>query len=121
MAKAVAQAQFITISTHNAYNTSFSEAEGLKTVLYTFLANMVEAESIDESVEDMTAALIAPKPKNATQVGVKYCKHRGKTNEVSVFSGTLPKSVWVQSMALAIIPNVTDGTVMIRAIRKDIL
>ena len=108
--------QLITISTHNAYNTSFSEAEGLKTVLYTFLANMVEAESIDESVEDITAALIAPKPKNATQVGVKYCKHRGKTKEV--FSGTFPKSVWVQSVALAIIPNVTDGTVMIRAIRK---
>ena len=73
------------MSPQSANNTSFSEAEGLNTALYTFLANMVEAESIEESVEDMTAALIAPNPKKATHVGVKYCKHRGKTNPVSSF------------------------------------
>ena len=88
MAKAVAQEQLMTISTHNAYSTSFSEAVGLKTALYTFLANMVEADNIEESVEDMTAALIAPKPKNATQVGVKYCKQSGKIKPE--FSGIFP-------------------------------
>ena len=56
---------------------------------------MVEAESIDESVEDMTAALMAPRPKKATQGGVKYCRQRGKTKLVSLFStlGLLPYSV----------------------------
>ena len=59
---------------------------GLNTVLYTFLAIMVEADNMDESVEDITAALMAPRPKKATQVGVRYCRHRGKTKLVSATS-----------------------------------
>ena len=59
---------------------------GLSTVLYTFLAIIVEADNMDESVEDITAALMAPRPKKATQVGVRYCRHRGKTKLVSATS-----------------------------------
>ena len=59
---------------------------GLNTVLYTFLAIIVEADNMDESVEDITAALMAPRPKKATQVGVRYCRHRGKTKLVSATS-----------------------------------
>ena len=68
---------------------------GLNTVLYTFLAIMVEADNMDESVEDITAALMAPRPKKATQVGVRYCRQRGKTKLVSGLSlsadGARPK------------------------------
>jgi hypothetical protein len=35
---------------------------------------MVEAESMEESVEDITAAETAPRPKNATAGGVRYCR-----------------------------------------------
>ena len=45
----------------------FSLTVGRNTVLQTFLANKVEAESMEESVEDMTAALIAPKKRNIKQ------------------------------------------------------
>ena len=109
MAKAVAQVQLMTIKTQRAINTSFSEALGLKTVLYTFRAIIVEAESIEESVEDITAALIAPRPKKATHVGVKYCKHKGNTNEVLPSSslGLLPKRVASQFVLEAIAPKRT--------------
>ena len=40
---------------------------------------MVEAESIEESVDDITAAETAPSPKNATQPGVRYCRANGNT------------------------------------------
>ena len=40
---------------------------------------MVEAESMDESVDDMTAAETAPNPKKATAFGVRYCRARGST------------------------------------------
>ena len=40
---------------------------------------MVDAESMEESVEDMTAADTAPKPKKATAFGVRYCRARGST------------------------------------------
>ena len=40
---------------------------------------MVEAESMEESVEDITAAETAPKPKKATAFGVRYCKAKGST------------------------------------------
>ena len=63
---------------------------GRKTVFQTFLAIMVEADSMEESVEDMTAALMAPRPKKATQVGVKYCKVSGNTIAVSVAPLYLP-------------------------------
>ena len=36
-----------------------------------------------ESVEDITAAEIAPSPKNDTHVGVKYWSTMGRTNLVS--------------------------------------
>ena len=40
---------------------------------------MVDAESMEESVEDMTAAETAPSPKKATALGVRYCRARGST------------------------------------------
>ena len=40
---------------------------------------MVDAESMDESVEDMTAAETAPNPKKATAFGVRYCRANGST------------------------------------------
>ena len=40
---------------------------------------MVEAESMEESVEDMTAAETAPNPKKATAFGVRYCRAKGST------------------------------------------
>ena len=46
--------------------------------LYTFLANIEDADKTDESAEDITAAETEPKPKNATYGGVKYCKTIGK-------------------------------------------
>ena len=46
--------------------------------LYTFLANIDEADNTEESAEDMTAAETAPRPKNETKAGVKYCKTMGK-------------------------------------------
>ena len=88
----------------------------------------------------MTAALMAPRPKKATQGGVKYCRQRGKTKLVSLFStlGLLPYSVsshlkkkknfskitphlWSHYLstylvALAMAPNTTEGAVIIRAI-----
>lgn len=43
-----------------------------------FRANIELALSTLESAEDITAADIAPKPKNETTLGVKYCKTSGK-------------------------------------------
>ena len=40
---------------------------------------MVDAESMDESVDDMTAAEIAPRPKQATAFGVRYSSTKGST------------------------------------------
>ncbi len=42
------------------------------------------AERTEESAEDITAAEIAPRPKNDTHFGVRYCRTKGKTNLVSV-------------------------------------
>ena len=47
---------------------------------------MVEAESMEESVEDITAAETAPKPKKATAFGVRYCKANGSTTCTSQLS-----------------------------------
>ena len=44
----------------------------LKISLYTFLANIEEAESTEESAEDITAAETAPRPKNATALKDYY-------------------------------------------------
>lgn len=38
---------------------------------------MDAAESTDESAEDMTAAETAPRPKNDTKSGVRYCSTIG--------------------------------------------
>jgi hypothetical protein len=43
----------------------------LKTDFQTFLANIELALNTLESADDMTAAEIAPKPKNETTLGVK--------------------------------------------------
>lgn len=38
---------------------------------------MVLADNMDESVDDITAAETAPRPKKATHCGVKYRKQSG--------------------------------------------
>ena len=70
---------------------------------------------MEESVEDMTAALMAPRPKKATAGGVKYCRHKGRTSFVLSPVGVMPKSVLFQSVALAMAPNITEGPIMIKA------
>ena len=47
---------------------------------------MADAESMEESVEDMTAAETAPKPKKATAFGVRYCRAKGSTTCTSQMS-----------------------------------
>ena len=51
---------------------SFTLTFCLKISLYTFLANIEEAESTEESAEDITAAETAPRPKNATALEENY-------------------------------------------------
>ena len=51
---------------------------GLKMSLYTFLANIDDADNTEESADDITAAETAPRPKNETKAGVRYCKTIGK-------------------------------------------
>jgi len=48
--------------------------------LYTFLANIVLELSIEESADDITAALTAPKPMTATGSGVRYWSTNGRIN-----------------------------------------
>lgn len=43
-----------------------------------FLANMDDADKMDESAEDMTAADTAPSPKKDTIGGHRYCRHMGR-------------------------------------------
>lgn len=50
---------------------------------YTFRANIEAADSTDESADDITAAETAPKPKNETKSGVKYCNTIGRIILVS--------------------------------------
>lgn len=52
-----------------------------------------------ESVEDMTAALMAPIPNTDTQDGVRFCRASGSTFPASPRSngGGRPYSVWFQS------------------------
>ena len=38
------------------------------------------AERTEESADDMTAAEIAPRPKNDTHFGVRYCNTSGSTS-----------------------------------------
>ena len=56
-------------------------------------------ESRTESVEDMTAALMAPIPNTDTQYGVKFCRASGSTFPASPRSngGGRPYCVWFQS------------------------
>ena len=51
---------------------------GLKISFQTFLANIDDADKTEESADDMTAAETAPRPKNDTNAGVKYCRTMGK-------------------------------------------
>lgn len=62
---------------------SISDAFCRNISLYTFRANMEAADSTDESAEDITAAETAPRPKNETKSGVKYCKTIGRIILVS--------------------------------------
>lgn len=62
---------------------SISEARWRKISLYTFRANIDEADNTEESADDITAADTAPKPKNETKSGVKYCNTIGKIMLVS--------------------------------------
>ena len=43
-----------------------------------FLANMAEAERMEESAEDMTAADTAPSPRKETAGGQRNCRHMGR-------------------------------------------
>lgn len=59
--------------------------------MYTFLANIELALNKDESEDDITAALTAPKPINCTNGGVKYCNTIGNTNDLcSLLKGKEP-------------------------------
>ena len=51
---------------------------GLKISFQTFLANIDDADKTEESADDITAAETAPRPKNDTNAGVKYCRTMGK-------------------------------------------
>lgn len=62
---------------------SISDAFCLNINRYTLRANIDAAERTDESADDITAADTAPKPKNDTKSGVKYCKTIGKIILVS--------------------------------------
>ena len=42
------------------------------TFLYMFLANIEEADKTEESADDITAALTAPRPKNDTHYEEKF-------------------------------------------------
>ena len=52
------------------YTLVFLELE-LRSGIYTFLANIVLQESIEESADDITAAASAPRPITATAGGVR--------------------------------------------------
>ena len=43
-----------------------------------FLANMAEAERMEESAEDITAADTAPSPKKEMTGGQRNCRHMGR-------------------------------------------
>ena len=57
---------------------SYTLTLGLKISFQTFLANIDDADNTEESADDMTAAETAPRPKNDTNAGVKYCRTMGK-------------------------------------------
>lgn len=70
---------------------SISEAFWRKIRRYTLRANIEAAESTEESADDITAAETAPKPKNDTKPGVRYCSTIGRIMLVSsVVSGYGP-------------------------------
>lgn len=48
-----------------------------------FRANMELADKMEESADDMTAAETAPRPKKATQGGVRYCITKGRIKFIS--------------------------------------
>merc|ERR1719369_2408056 len=103
MARTVAMMLLMMMQMVKAISTSRSDAFGLKTLWYMFLATIPEADNMDESVEDMTAADTAPRPKKATAFGVRYCKTAGTT----IFPAGSPqgKSVFSQLVPLATAPK----------------
>tara|TARA_B100001765_G_C19331561_1_gene261947 strand:+ start:228 stop:530 length:303 start_codon:yes stop_codon:yes gene_type:complete len=69
-----------------------------------------DADRIDESTEDITAAAIPPSPRIATTEGVKWCNTIGR---ISAESGSeTPKAP--QSVALPIKPMAKAGTAAVR-------
>lgn len=59
---------------------------------------MDAADNMLESADDMTAAEIAPRPRNATHFGVKYIMAKGTTMPDSSCSpGSFPYSVSFQA------------------------
>lgn len=57
---------------------SHSEVFWRKINLYTFRENIEEAERMEESAEDITAAETAPSPTKDTKSGVRYWRTIGK-------------------------------------------
>ncbi len=60
------------IAKHTIRRISACPAAGRKIGRYTFQTNIEEADRKDESIDDMTAAAIAPKPTAATSGGVRF-------------------------------------------------
>jgi len=48
--------------------------------------NMLDADRILESAEDMTAAETAPRPTKDTATGVRFCRTIGRIMDASPFS-----------------------------------
>lgn len=54
-------------------------------------ANMEEADKMEESADDMTAAETAPSPMKETAAGHRYCRHMGRMRfKFSLGIGTGP-------------------------------
>ena len=64
-----------------------------------FLANMELADRMEESADDITAALTAPRPKKEIQEGQRCCRTMGRIMSDCSFSmgGTGPYDVRFQS------------------------
>src|SRR5215213_435191 len=82
------------------------EASGLTSGRYTFQAAIDEAERIDESTDDITAAATAPRPTAATAGGVRWRSAYGSTSAAS--GAARPRAD--QSAAPARMPTSAGGT-----------
>ena len=71
-AKAAAAPPATKMASRTIRRISACPAAGRKIGRYTFQTNIDEAERKDESIDDMTAAAIAPRPTAATSGGVRF-------------------------------------------------